>query len=140
MNNLPFDLSLFEKTRVELIPGVKVPTYGSMTVEELITFGEFQEKAKTQLDQINALCEFTAWIMAKRTGDDRWTPEAVRKMPQEIVNKIVEFFTSGERSVISATSSDEGNAQLTGALSTGDSGSTILANPDLVESNSGIAL
>jgi hypothetical protein len=135
MSEFPFSLKEFETGRTYWFSKeIQIPIYGSPTVEELL----FIQKLQDSKDQLSGLVTFAAFFINSRCGLEL-TETQLAKYPIKKLNKLMEFFNKETQSMSEGDAEPSKNEQ-TGALSIGDSNSTIQVSSDLVESNSGVAL
>jgi hypothetical protein len=132
MSEFPFEFG--EGEVYDFTKDIKIPVYGSPTVEELL----FIQKLQGLEDQLSGMVTFAAFFINSRC-DLEMTETQLAKFPVKKLKKLMDFFNKETQSM-SEGDAEPGKNEQTGAQSIGDSISTIQVSSDLVESNSGVAL
>lgn len=134
MSALPFETET-EQEYFQFTKEIKIPIYGSPTVEEFLFFSNTQN----DLNNISGLVDFCKFLLRSRC-EELITDEKINKMRVKTLKRLITFFNRECESMAKDDEEAETEKKQTGQKFIGDSISTIPTKVDSVESNSGVAL
>ncbi|MDX1976461.1 MAG: hypothetical protein SFT94_02200 [Pseudanabaenaceae cyanobacterium bins.68] len=134
MTEFPFDLTQFDSGEFyQFTKEIKIPVYGSPTVEELLFVSRVQNA-----NQIDGLVSFAQFFLKARCGIEL-SEAQLAKLPIKKLKELMDFFNREAEGLNQSEEVDSKNAPI-GLQSIGNSGSITPTSLDSVESNSGVAL